>query len=145
VYCTCAKFFNRRYKKRSKSSCNTTGSLKFKNTFINTFPCSPSSYKNWHANSIIPNSIKSPTSASKYIKFCPYFFSYKSKWACIYKYPSYSLAQKYSKNRLCRYPNRNYMSSNSSCCSRVILYTSAPKIRTPTNSSITLQISSKNT
>jgi hypothetical protein len=144
MYCTCAQFLNRRNKKRSNSRCNSTRTLEFKNTFINAFPCSSPCYKYRHTNTIIPYCIKPPTSPSKYIKGPPYFFCYKSKWTSIHKYHSYSLAQKDSKKRLVRNPNGKYMSSYSSPCSRRILNTSPPKITSPTNSSITLQVSSKN-
>jgi hypothetical protein len=144
MYYTCTNFLNRRNKKGPENCCNSTRTLEFKNTFINTFPCSSPCNYYWITNRIIPYCVKTPTSPSKHIKFSPHFFCYKSKWTSIYKYCSYSLTQEYSNERLIRHPNWNYMSSNSPSCPWRICNTSSPKIRTPTNSSITLKVSSKN-
>lgn len=144
MHSTCAKLLYRRYNPRSLSCCNSTRTLQFKYSFINTFPSSSTCHQNFKANLAIPNKIKAPTSSQKDIKALKNFSLAKSQRSSINKDSSSSLTQENSHIRQSRYPNRNHVTSNSSVCTRRIKKTSSPEICTPTNSSVTQKVTSKN-
>jgi hypothetical protein len=142
---TCTTFLYKRYNKRCYCCSNSTRTLKFKYTFINTFPSSYTCREYAQTNLLIPHQVKAPTSSEENIETFRSFFCTKRLRSCIDKNSCCSLTLKYSKQRLSRYPNRNHVTSNSSISTRRIYNSISPEVRTPANCSITQQVTSKNT
>lgn len=145
MYCTCTEFLNRRHNPRTLSSSNSSGTQQLKHSLINTFPSSSTCHKNWKTNLTIPHQIKPPSSSQEDIKLFRSFFCAERLRSSFYKYCCCSLSLKNCKLRQSRHPYGKHVASNSSISSRRIKDTSSPKIRSPTNCSIALKITSKDT
>jgi hypothetical protein len=65
MHCSSTKFLNRRHNPRSLSGSNSTRTLKFKHSFVNTFPSSSPCGQYSKTNLLVPNQIKTPTSTEE--------------------------------------------------------------------------------
>lgn len=144
MHCSSTALLYRRYNKGSYCSCNTSRTQQFKNTFINTFPSSSTCRKYTKTNLLIPYQIKAPTSSQENIETLRSFFCTERQWSCINKNCCSSLPLENSGHWQSRYPYRNHVTSNSSISTWRIYNTISPEIRSPTNCSVTLKITSKN-
>jgi len=143
MYGSCLHFLHRRNSPFHNFLTNSFRSDKFLNSFINGSPTNRSQLKYFDTNLLIPNQIESPTCLQKQIRFFPITF-------CTVrlrpnKHISLICSQKHSNQRLHCYPYWNHMTSNSIMSSRCSHNTVAPKRCSPTNETITLLITSKNT
>lgn len=142
---TALNFFHGRNSPCTSFCCNSTRTLEFQNTFIQTFPRNSSSQKNHQSSLLIPNLIKSPTCSKKQINFfCPLFSTIHQR-TCRNKNVCKSSSLKYCSQRESRNPYRNHMTSHNISCSWRRKNAISPERCSPSNSSVTLKVPSQKT
>lgn len=141
--CTSLHFLYRRQEPSCYFLANSAGTQELQNSFIQRSPTHRTGLKNLHTNLLIPYQIESPTCLQKQIGFFPITFSTIRKRPK--KYVCLELSQPNCSQRKCGNPNRNHMTPYCLCCCRRCNNAICPKISSPSNQSITQQVSPKNT
>jgi len=136
-------FLCRRYKPSGYFLSNSPRSYQFQHSFIQRCPAYRSQLKNFKANLLIPNNVKPPFILQEQIGFFPIVFCTIGQRPN--KYVSINTPQKYSSQRLCGRPYWNHMTPYRMCSRRAAYNTICPEVTSPTDKSITEQISPENT
>lgn len=139
---TCLHFLRRRYKPTRHFLGNPPRSDQFQYSFVHRSPAHRSQLKNFQANLLVPYKIKSPSILQELIWLFPIVFCAKRQGP--YKHISINAPKENSSQRQCRHPYWNHVAPNSLCSSRAIYNTICPEITSPTNESITEQVSPEN-